>query len=73
MMVCISCLIVDLLFQKKKNSCSKGRVMGSLLALVCPCFRKNVIVTCKIVSFLCSLDTTSGVDFYMRHFGAINQ
>ena len=31
--------------------------MGPLLALVCPCFRKNVIVTCKIVSFfLSSLD-----------------
>ena len=28
----------------------KGTVMGPLLALVCPCFRKNVIVTCK---FLC--------------------
>ena len=30
--------------------------MGPLLVLVCPCFRENVIVTCKIVSFLCSLD-----------------
>ena len=30
--------------------------MGPLFSLVCPCFRKNVIVTCKIVSFLCSLD-----------------
>ena len=35
----------------------KGRVMGSLLALVFPCLRKTVIVTCKIVSFLCSLDS----------------
>ena len=34
----------------------KGRVMGTLLALVCPCFRKNEIVTWKIVSFLCGLD-----------------
>ena len=34
----------------------KGRVMGPLLALVCPCFRKNVIVTCKIAYFLCNLD-----------------
>ena len=31
--------------------------MGSPLALVCPYFRKNVIVTCTIVSVLCSLDT----------------
>ena len=30
--------------------------MGQLLVLVCPCFGENVIVTCKIVSFLCSLD-----------------
>ena len=31
--------------------------MGPLLVLVCPCFKKNVIVTCKTVSFfLCSLD-----------------
>ena len=34
----------------------KGTQMGPLLVLVCPCFRENVIVTCKIVSFLCSLD-----------------
>ena len=30
----------------------KGIRMGPLLILVCPCFRENVIVTCKIVSFL---------------------
>ena len=30
--------------------------MGPLLVLVCPCFRENVMVTCKIVSFLCSFD-----------------
>ena len=30
----------------------KGRVMGPLLVLVSPCFRQNVIVTGKIVSFL---------------------
>ena len=29
----------------------KGRVMGPLLAFVCPCFRKNLFVTYKIVSF----------------------
>ena len=34
----------------------KSTQMGPLLVLVCPCFRENVIVTCKIVSFLCSLD-----------------
>ena len=30
--------------------------MGPLLVLVSPCFRENVIVTCKMESFLCSLD-----------------
>ena len=30
--------------------------MGSLFVLVSPCFRENVVVTCKIESFLCSLD-----------------
>ena len=30
--------------------------MGPLLVLVSPCFRENVFVTCKIGSFLCSLD-----------------
>ena len=31
--------------------------MGQWLVLVSPCFRKNVDATCKIMSFLCSLDT----------------
>ena len=30
--------------------------MGTLFVLVSPCFRENVVVTCKLVSFLCSLD-----------------
>ena len=30
--------------------------MGPLLVPVSPCFRENVVVTCKIGSFLCSLD-----------------
>ena len=30
--------------------------MGTLFVLVSSCFRKNVVVTCKIGSFLCSLD-----------------
>ena len=30
--------------------------MGTLLVLVSPCFRENVVVTCKIGSFLCSSD-----------------
>ena len=30
--------------------------MGTLFVVVFPCFRENVVVTCKIGSFLCSLD-----------------
>ena len=33
-----------------------GCGMGPLLVLVSPCFRENVVVTCKIGSFLCNLD-----------------
>ena len=32
-----------------------GCGMGPLLVLVSPYFRENVVVTCKIGSFLCSL------------------
>ena len=34
----------------------KGCGMGPWLVLVSPCFRENVIATCKIGCFLCSLD-----------------
>ena len=30
--------------------------MGALFVLVSPCFRENVVVTCKIGSSVCSLD-----------------
>ena len=30
--------------------------MGTLFVLVSSCFRENVVVTCKIGSFLCNLD-----------------
>ena len=34
----------------------KGGGMGPLLVLVSSCFRENIVATCKIGSFLCSLD-----------------
>ena len=34
----------------------KGCGMGPWLVLVSPCFRENVVATCKIGSSLCSLD-----------------
>ena len=36
--------------------CIKGCGMGPWLVLVSPCFRENVVATCKMGSFLCSLD-----------------
>ena len=33
-----------------------GGDMGPVLVLVSPWFKENVVVTCKIGSFLCSLD-----------------
>ena len=47
----------------------EGRVIGPLLALVCPCFRKNVIVTCKMVSFSYSLDNFVLKDVIVFNFG----
>ena len=39
------------------NNCFiKGCGMGPWLVLVSPCFRENIVATCKIGSFLCSLD-----------------
>ena len=38
------------------RKCVKGCGMGTLVVLVSPCFRENVVATCKIGSFLCSLD-----------------
>ena len=40
-----------------EKDCFKGCRMGPLFVPVSPCFRENIVVTCKIGSFLCSLDT----------------
>ena len=47
----------------------KDSEMGPLLVLVSPCFRENVNVTCKIVSFLCSLDNFLPKNVIVFHFG----
>ena len=47
----------------------KGCGMGPLLVLVSPCFRENVVVTCKIGSFLCSLDTFLQKNVIVFFFG----
>ena len=43
--------------------------MGTLLVLVAPCFRKNVVVTCKIGYFLCSLDNLLQKNVIVFFFG----
>ena len=43
--------------------------MGTLFVLVSPCFRENVVVTCKIGSFLCSLDTLLQISVIVFFFG----
>ena len=47
----------------------KGLVIGPLLVLVSPCFRKNIVVTCKIRTFLCSLDNLLQKNVSVCFFG----
>ena len=49
----IYCSKID---KNKDSHKLKGCGMGTLFILVSPCFRENVVATCKIGSFLCSLD-----------------
>ena len=43
--------------------------MGPWLVLVSPCFRENVVATCKIGSFLCSLDHLLQKNVIVLFFG----
>ena len=47
----------------------KGCGMGPLLVLVSPCFRENVVVTCKIGSFFCSLGNLLEENVIVFFFG----
>ena len=47
----------------------KGCGMGPWLVLVSLCFRENVVVTCKIRSFLCSLDNSLQKNAIVLFFG----
>ena len=49
-------ILVDHLGSVAVKTWPKMSQMGSLLVLVSPCFRENVVVTCKIGSLLCSSD-----------------
>ena len=47
----------------------KGCGMGPWLVLVSPCFRENVVATCKIGSFLCILDNLLQKNVIVLFFG----
>ena len=47
----------------------KGCGMGPWLVLVFLCFRENVVATCKIGSFLCSLDNLLQKNVIVLFFG----
>ena len=49
--------------------CIKGCGMGPWLVLVSPCFRANVVATCNIGSFLCSLDNLLQRNVIVLFFG----
>ena len=46
--------------------------MGTLFVLVSLCFRENVVVTCKIGSFLCRLDNLLQKNVIVFFFGNQN-
>ena len=50
----------------------KGCGMDPWLVLVSPCFRENVVATCKIGSFLCSLDNLLQKNIIVFFFGNQN-
>ena len=52
-----------------KDRFLKGCGMGTLFVLVSPCFRENVVVTCKIGSCLCSLDKLLQKNVIVFFFG----
>ena len=49
-------MTTETLIRKGFRAKNIGCGMGLVLVLVSPCFRENVVVTCKSRSFLCSLD-----------------
>ena len=56
--------------EKRKHAIKiKGCGMGPWLVLVSPCFRENVVATCKIGSFLCSLDNLLQKNVIVLFFG----
>ena len=68
------------IFHNGKNECFVDNIkhkvinikawrMGPLVVLVSPCFRENVVFTCKIGSLLCSLDNLLQKNVFAFFFG----
>ena len=57
------------LYKWLQISILKGCGMGPWLVLVSPCFRENVVATCKIRSFLCNLDNLLQKNVIVLYFG----
>ena len=79
----LTCKSLLIYFEKYFRACSPGNLfielmiflmlkgcgMGPWLVLVSPCFRENVVATCKIGSFLCSLDNLLQKNVIVLFFG----
>ena len=68
-----SFVLVHIFSHKLNRACIltllKGCGMGPWLVLVSPCFRENVVATCKIGSDLCSLDNLLQKNVIVLFFG----
>ena len=62
-------ILLEIHVEMVENYTVHGSDMGPLLVLVSPCFREHVIVTCKIGSFLCSLDNLLQKNVIVFFFG----
>ena len=64
------CIIDDTLtWNQQIDQVLMGCGMGPWLVLVSPCFTENVVATCKIGSFLCSLDNLLEKNVIVLFFG----
>ena len=62
-------ILLEIHVEMVENYTVHGGDMGPLLVLVSPCFREHAIVTCKIGSFLCSLDNLLQKNVIVFFFG----
>ena len=65
----IKIILSDHVSLKIRNTYTKGCGISPWLVLVSPCFRENVVATCKIGPFLCSLDNLLQKNVIVLFFG----